>query len=61
MSAAQLRSGATVYGADGALLQLEKEIGRGGEGSVWSIQGDPQVLLSFITKEWLRSTFASWK
>ncbi len=50
MSAPPLRSGATVYGTDGAVLLLDKEIGRGGEGAVWSIQGDQRVAAKFYHK-----------
>jgi DNA-binding helix-hairpin-helix protein with protein kinase domain len=45
-----LRSGATVYDIDGAVLLLDREIGRGGEGSVWSIQADQRIAAKFYHK-----------
>lgn len=50
MSAFNLRRGATVYDIDGAALLLDREIGNGGEGSVWSIQGDQRVAAKFYHK-----------
>ena len=50
MSAPRLRSGATVYGTDGAAFVLDKEIGRGGEGAVWSVQGDQRFAAKFYHK-----------
>jgi len=50
MSAPRLRSGATVYGTDGATFVLDKEIGRGGEGAVWSVQGDQRFAAKFYHK-----------
>jgi len=50
MSSPRVDSGATVYGTDGAVFRLEKEIGRGGEGAVWSIQGDQKVAAKFYHK-----------
>ena len=50
MSGFRLQPGATVYGADGAALLLDREIGSGGEGSVWSIRGDQEVAAKFYHK-----------
>ncbi len=50
MNAFHLCSGVTVYTADGAVFRLDKEIGRGGEGSVWSVQGNQHLAAKFYHK-----------
>ncbi len=50
MSSPHLHSGTTVYGTHGAVFRLDKEIGRGGEGAVWSVQGDQRVAAKFYHK-----------
>jgi DNA-binding helix-hairpin-helix protein with protein kinase domain len=39
--------GATVYDSSGALLRLDAEVGRGAEGSIWSVEGQPLVVAKF--------------
>jgi len=50
VSTFDVRPGATVYNIDGAALLLDREIGKGGEGSVWSIQGDTRAAAKFYHK-----------
>ncbi|HXB73443.1 MAG TPA: hypothetical protein VNY05_34715 [Candidatus Acidoferrales bacterium] len=47
MTGSRLRSRATVYDSSGTELLLDTEIGKGGEGSVWSIVGQPSVVAKF--------------
>ncbi|HLI84963.1 MAG TPA: hypothetical protein VKV17_13650, partial [Bryobacteraceae bacterium] len=47
MSMAQPRSGLRVYTSDNRELILDHEIGRGGEGSVWSILGTTSIAAKF--------------
>jgi DNA-binding helix-hairpin-helix protein with protein kinase domain len=47
MSGPRPHPGAAVYDATGATLLLEREIGQGGEGSVWSIEGNGRVAAKF--------------
>lgn len=39
-----------MYGTDGDVFRLDKEIGRGGEGAVWSVHGDQSVAAKFYHK-----------
>lgn len=50
MSNFQPKPGVTVYTADNRPLILDHEVGRGGEGSVWSIGGAAQVVAKFYHK-----------
>lgn len=50
MSSFRLKPGAVVYQVGGAALLLDKQIGTGGEGSVWSIQGDQHIAAKFYHK-----------
>jgi TonB family protein len=43
----QPRTGAKVYGSEGAALLLANKIGEGGEGSVWSVENNTQVVAKF--------------
>ena len=47
MSAPQLHSGTAVYRTDGRLLELDQELGKGGEGVVWSLRQDPTSVAKF--------------
>ncbi len=47
MSAFQPRPGVTVYASDNRVLILGQEIGKGGEGSVWSIADAPAQVAKF--------------
>lgn len=47
MNAFQPRAGSKVYTSDNRLLTLDQEIGRGGEGSVWSISNTPSAVARF--------------
>jgi DNA-binding helix-hairpin-helix protein with protein kinase domain len=42
--------GSTVSGLDGSTYRLAKEIGRGAEGSVWSLEGEPGLVGKFRFK-----------
>lgn len=42
--------GSTVSGSDGSTYRLAKEIGRGAEGSVWSLEGEPGLVGKFRFK-----------
>ena len=42
-----LSSGSNIYGLDGSSHRLVKEIGRGGQGSVWSLDGEPNLVAKF--------------
>ncbi len=50
MSTLQLRRGTVVYDSNDGAVVLDKEIGKGGEGSVWSIEGDPLKVAKFYHK-----------
>jgi DNA-binding helix-hairpin-helix protein with protein kinase domain len=41
------RQGATIYGADDRPLVLDRELGKGGEGSVWTVSGNASVVAKF--------------
>jgi DNA-binding helix-hairpin-helix protein with protein kinase domain len=41
------RAGGTVYGLDGSSHRLAREIGKGGQGSVWSLDGQPTLVAKF--------------
>src|ERR1700677_827871 len=41
------RTGLTVYGLDGSSHRLQSEIGKGGQGSVWSLDGKPLQVAKF--------------
>jgi DNA-binding helix-hairpin-helix protein with protein kinase domain len=47
MSSFTPRRDLTIYRADGRPLVLEQEIGKGGEGSVWSVAGNPNSVAKF--------------
>ena len=47
MSRFSPKSGLAIYTADGQSIGLEQEIAKGGEGSVWSIAGEPHVVATF--------------
>ena len=42
--------GSTVSGVDGSTYRLAREIGRGAEGSVWSLEGEPGLVAKFRFK-----------
>jgi DNA-binding helix-hairpin-helix protein with protein kinase domain len=46
----QPRSGTIVYSADNQSLVLGEEVGKGGEGSVWSVESNPSVVAKFYHK-----------
>ena len=50
MSGFQPRSGLTVYTSDNRVLVIGQEVGRGGEGSVWSMAGAPGQVAKFYFK-----------
>jgi DNA-binding helix-hairpin-helix protein with protein kinase domain len=39
--------GVSLYGADNRPLILDQEVGKGGEGSVWSVSGDTSIVAKF--------------
>lgn len=41
------RSGSNIYELDGSAHRLAIEIGRGGQGSVWSLDGEPNLVAKF--------------
>jgi DNA-binding helix-hairpin-helix protein with protein kinase domain len=41
------RTGSTLYGTDGSTHQLFQEIGKGGQGSVWSLSGEQELVAKF--------------
>ncbi len=41
------KTGSTLYGTDGSTHQLFQEIGKGGQGSVWSLSGEQDVVAKF--------------
>jgi DNA-binding helix-hairpin-helix protein with protein kinase domain len=43
----QLRKGAQIYDGNGASFVLESELGKGGEGSVWSVGGETGIVAKF--------------
>jgi DNA-binding helix-hairpin-helix protein with protein kinase domain len=43
----QPQKGTIIYGVDNRPLILDQEIGKGGEGSVWTVTGDPNVVAKF--------------
>src|SRR5689334_7266670 len=47
----QPRSGLKIYTSDERELILDQEIGRGGEGSVWSISGTTSIAAKFYHRE----------
>jgi len=51
MSTFQPRPGQRIYTSDNRQLILDQEIGRGGEGSVWSISGTTSVAAKFYHRE----------
>src|SRR3984957_2289283 len=51
MSMFQPRSGLRIYTSDSRELILDQEIGRGGEGSVWSISGTTSIAAKFYHRE----------
>ncbi|MGA2735901.1 MAG: hypothetical protein ABSG65_00450 [Bryobacteraceae bacterium] len=51
MSTFQPRSGLRIYTSDNRQLILDQEIGRGGEGSVWSISGTTSVAAKFYHRD----------
>jgi DNA-binding helix-hairpin-helix protein with protein kinase domain len=50
MSGFRPGGGITVYASDDRRFVLDQEVGRGGEGSVWSIDGHPSVVAKFYHK-----------
>jgi DNA-binding helix-hairpin-helix protein with protein kinase domain len=50
MSNFQPRSGASIYASDGRPLTLNQELGKGGEGSVWTLSGEPSLVAKFYHK-----------
>jgi len=47
MIAFEPRAGLTLYGADGRSIVLDREIAKGGEGSVWGIADKPDFVAKF--------------
>jgi DNA-binding helix-hairpin-helix protein with protein kinase domain len=47
MSGFEPRSGISLYGAEDRPLVLDRQIGKGGEGSVWSVAGDCSIVAKF--------------
>jgi DNA-binding helix-hairpin-helix protein with protein kinase domain len=46
----QPQKGVIIYGADNRPLVLDQEIGKGGEGSVWAVTSDANVVAKFYHK-----------
>ncbi len=41
------KPGSSIYGSDGSSYKVGREIGRGAEGSVWSLEGQPKFVAKF--------------
>jgi DNA-binding helix-hairpin-helix protein with protein kinase domain len=46
----QPQKGVTLYGADNRPLVLDQKLGQGGEGSVWTVTGNVDVVAKFYHK-----------
>jgi DNA-binding helix-hairpin-helix protein with protein kinase domain len=42
-----LATGSSVYGVDGSTYRLVREIGKGGQGAVWSLDGNANLVAKF--------------